>query len=195
MLGAMASGLWRGAVVLIMAVVACAGPGGGLPALSGVDTDESQGTLALVTGCYDRVGGDAVLRDGQIVVTDLWGEGASHNDCARGVPLDLGPGPDVVYPRADASLRYATIGMFAGVYPLDVVRCEGRWALLDPRHLRRRPRRGRRLLRGRAGAGPPGRPGRDLGRDRVRSRAVLPRPGGVLRRPRPARLGVRPLRG
>ena len=108
MLGAMASGLWRGAVVLIMAVAACAGPGGDLPALSGVDIDESQGTLALVTGCYDRVGGDAVLRDGQIVVTDLWGEGGSHNDCARGVPLDLGPGPDVVYPRGEQ--RFALVG-------------------------------------------------------------------------------------
>lgn len=29
------------------------------------------------------------------------------------------------------SLRFATVGMFAGVYPIDVVRCEGRWALVD----------------------------------------------------------------
>lgn len=32
---------------------------------------------------------------------------------------------------SDESLRFATVGMFAGVYPIDVVRCEGRWALVD----------------------------------------------------------------
>jgi hypothetical protein len=29
------------------------------------------------------------------------------------------------------SLRFATVGLFAGVYPIEVVRCEGRWALVD----------------------------------------------------------------
>jgi len=168
---AMASRLRRGVVVVLMPILAvgaygCSGPG--RAGLSGVEIDAGQGTLTLVTGCYDRVGGDAELRDGQIVVTDLWGEGARDGDCAGSVPLDLQPGPDVVDPEreqryalvgdsyrpvdycgletprcvpfstepvpadcSDASLRFATIGMFAGVYPFDVVRCEGRYALLD----------------------------------------------------------------
>jgi hypothetical protein len=29
------------------------------------------------------------------------------------------------------SLRFATVGLFAGIYPIEVVECEARWALVD----------------------------------------------------------------
>jgi len=124
-----------------------------------VDVEED--SIVLVAGCFEEAGGDAELRDGQIVVTSLWGEGRIDGDCATGVPLDLAPGPDVVdveggkrfalvgdsYRQIDycgvetqrcvpfsaepvpadcslESLRFATVGMFAGVYPIEVVRCE-----------------------------------------------------------------------
>ena len=32
---------------------------------------------------------------------------------------------------SEASLRYATIGMYQGVYPLEVLRCEGDWAVIE----------------------------------------------------------------
>lgn len=46
----------------------------------------------------------------------------------RCVPFSTEPVPADC---SDASLRFNTIGMFAGAYPFDVVRCEGRWALVD----------------------------------------------------------------
>ena len=55
---AMASRLRRGVVVVVMPILAvaaygCSGPG--RAGLSGVEIDAGQGTLTLVTGCYDRV--------------------------------------------------------------------------------------------------------------------------------------------
>jgi hypothetical protein len=95
--------------VVALAAAACAGQGSGPAGLGGVDVDAEQNTIVLITGCYDRAGGDAELRDGQIVVTDLWGEGRRDGaDCARGVPIDLQPGPDVVDPEGER--RYALVG-------------------------------------------------------------------------------------
>jgi hypothetical protein len=156
----------RGAAVVLLVAPACSSDGHVDVVLSGVDIDED--SIVLVAGCFEEAGGDAELRDGQIVVTSLWGEGSIDGDCATGVPLDLAPGPDVVdveggkrfalvgevYRQIDycgvetqrcvpfsaepvpadcslESLRFATVGMFAGVYPIEVVRCEGRWALVD----------------------------------------------------------------
>jgi hypothetical protein len=146
-------------------VAACSG-GRSDAAVSGVDIDED--SIALITGCFKEAGGDAELRDGQIVVTSLWGKGRIDGDCANGVPLDFRPGPDVVdvegekrfalvgdsYRQIDycgietqrcepfsaepvpadcsqESLQFATVGLFAGVYPIEVVRCEGKWALVN----------------------------------------------------------------
>jgi hypothetical protein len=83
--------------MLVLAAAACGGPA--RAGLSGVEIDTQQGTIGLITGCYDRVGGDAELRDGQIVVTDLWGKGPIDGDCATSVPLDLAPGPDPLRAR------------------------------------------------------------------------------------------------
>jgi hypothetical protein len=69
----MAGGLRRRAVRVVGLVLAAAAGGGpGRAELNGVEVDASHGSIALMTGCFDRVGGDADLRDGQIVVTDLW---------------------------------------------------------------------------------------------------------------------------
>lgn len=49
-------------------------------------------------------------------------------DTRRCVPFS----PDSVPPScAEESLRFATLGMYDGVYPFEVLRCEGRWALVD----------------------------------------------------------------
>ena len=165
-LGIVTRWLMRGAAVVLLVAAACNSDGHVDAVVSGVDVDED--SIVLVAGCFEEAGGDAELRDGQIVVTSLWGEGKIDGDCATGVPLDLAPGPDVVdveggkrfalvgdsYRQIDycgvetqrcvpfsvepvaadcslESLRFATVGMFAGVYPIEVVRCEGRWALVD----------------------------------------------------------------
>jgi len=105
-LGIVMGWLVRGAAVVLLVAAACSSDGHVDADLSGVDVDED--SIALVAGCFEEAGGDAELRDGQIVVTNLWGEGRIDGDCATAVRLDLAPGPDVV--DAEGGERFALVG-------------------------------------------------------------------------------------
>jgi hypothetical protein len=48
-------------------------------------------------------------------------------DTRRCVPF---PSEPVAPSCSEESLRYATVGMFDNVYPFEVLRCEGPWALI-----------------------------------------------------------------
>ena len=90
--------------------------------------------------------------------------------------------PQPVPPNCtEASLRFATIGTFGGVYPIEVLGCEGKWDGSD-RHMWWLSRQRRASMRRPAREVALRQQRRPLVRDGVRSRSAVPGPSGGLRR-------------
>lgn len=91
--------------------------------VSRVDVDPSVG----ITRGMDVVAPDEGLRF--VLVRDQY---AQVDYCGLDTPRCVDFSTDSVPAEcSEASLRYATIGMYQGVYPLEVLRCEGDWAVIE----------------------------------------------------------------
>ncbi len=91
--------------------------------MSLIDVDPSVG----VTRGMDVVAPDERLRF--VLIRDRY---VQVDYCGLATPRCVGFSTEPVPAEcSEASLRYATIGMYQGVHPLEVVRCEGDWAVID----------------------------------------------------------------